>query len=244
MNKKEISCHLVHEAYRSVKCQFKDTMKKCSIGDGLSERLNNRRNYGPDNYQSFEEYFESNKIEENQFHKVEDERLKCLRKLLHSIPMSAQKAYEHMMTYTVDDADTDNEYDNYIKIFNQDELSIINKNRDQLSGIMHFWLNRARVIAGQKRNIPDDIKFPNNNSELTRYILRGKPGVGKTALLNYMFSINAHCFKDFKVIWSQVDLSNPKGVSLDLHTLLFSKFLTIFCARHLHKDKFRSCVQR
>ena len=214
------------------------------INEGLSdivfenstaERLNNKKISGSNSGLRYKDYFKNNKIAASSYSKKNiDGKLKILSEALCYIPMSPKKVKERRLTYVIDNepdiADCD-------MIINDSDIHEINSNKERANCIMSFWESRDRQLAGQSVK-SDKFVLPKDDFNLSRYILRGKPGVGKTAFLNYVFSIHAESLTKNNIIWIRTDLSKPRGSELGLRTQMYAKFIRIFCDFYLSAESF------
>lgn len=184
-----------------------------------------------------------------------DNRLLIIYDCLNYVPMSIDSIKDHAETYVIDEThgegiDLKNDIkgdaeantimetksekaEDIEKLFTATTYTTLNLSSERLFGIMNYWLNKANQLASfDVLSQPERFKAISQS----RFILLGKPGVGKTALINYLFSIYAPSMKTKNVFWLRVNLGDPKETSLHLVDRLNSKFLRIFSRFYLFSD--------
>jgi len=162
-----------------------------------------------------------------------------LFKSFNYIQMSRRKKLEHNITFRISNKpDLLNRYFNIENYLYSPSDVIINLNRKILHNFMRFIISKATEL---KKIVKDDIKDEHDKKSiisLSKYLLFGPPGIGKTAIINYLFSIYSNLLLKDKIIWIRVDLSKaPRNRHIPLKKLLDSKFLRIFSSEYLNKEK-------
>lgn len=220
---------------------FRAMANDISIGRSSSERPNNIRQFYilQDNKQKKVDYAEYLKKNTSSSHYTSliqpDRRLFTIASIMNYIPMSIDNINDHKLTYIIDESNSGATI-SYWDIQKDEQPLYINKNRGYLECIMDYWINRAIQLAGRQPKCT--YRLPNDQTEHTRFFLRGKPGVGKTALLNYLFSVFANrLINRENIIWVRVDLNKHGSDVPNLKGLLCKKFLKIFCTQYLGNAK-------
>lgn len=144
------------------------------------------------------------------------------------IPMSKEKTENHEITYVVDRIRDKEE--NIHSLVTASAVQTINASEARICAMMTYWMKRAEEISGRK--LTREYYFV-DNYQATRFLIRGKPGVGKSALFNYLFSINAGELIESKIIWIRIALNTMDYIDLTLEDALTAKFLKIFCKYYL-----------
>jgi len=159
--------------------------------------------------------------------------LRILYKCFDYIEMSPQKSVVHQKTYVINKAKRiKNNLEGYLK---NTKIISLNESEGFLEQIFKFWITKANKLAEyDKLDLAEQITA----NELSIFYLLGEPGIGKTALLNYIFSINANKLRDKNIIWIRVDLNNPWGLNLRLQHRLLNKFLKIFSKYYLFNRRY------
>ncbi len=161
------------------------------------------------------------------------EDLEQIARLIDYIPMSPDKEPEHMQTYITNDALV--EKISTEALLSSSTVQPINISRHRLRRVMSYWKDRAMQLAGKeiKKTIYNDVY------SATRFIIRGKQGLGKTALLNYLFSVNADsCLFPNEIMWIRIQLDSMKEIGLKLQGKIYAKFLKVFCKDYLDNVRF------
>jgi len=147
------------------------------------------------------------------------------------MPMSPRRAEDQENYYAIQDLPSTEE--SLSDLFDSDTLQEINTSKQRIGLLFEHWHTRAIEVSNRSAN--EAVHSPPNLNDKTRFILRGNPGVGKTALLNYIFSTRGISLRKNSVMWIRVDLSETRGAALDLESLLYAKFISIFCRYYLNK---------
>lgn len=246
----KISTDLVRIAWQYTTDEFTTETGKFTIGKSICERLNTKNEIYDNIRQTYEKYINNSWKKRKKTNLVNeaiiDKKIKLLTQNLNCIPMSPSKAYEHIMTYMVEDSNIRAEV-NLIDMPFKAYTDTLNDNRKTLEDIFYFLVLRAVQLSGNLnyQNIKEhifgekDVHKPNNDKEYSRFIIRGQPGIGKTALLNYLFSVYANCLKTCNIIWIRVDLNNATEFSNDLKSQLYSKYISTFCSKYLYKKSYK-----
>ncbi|EKE06191.1 MAG: hypothetical protein ACD_19C00056G0001 [uncultured bacterium] len=226
---------IVKQSNDTIESFVNDEISEVFSAKTTAERLNQKYLYNHRSGINYKEYFKNNKISSTLYNCSNiDGKLKVLFDALCYIPMSPKKEQEHKITYVVED---NSDVCDCNMIINDTDIHEINSNKDRANCVMSFWSTRAKQLAGQDVS-ESKFDIPNDDFKLSRFILRGKPGVGKTAFLNYIFSVNAEYLIKNNIIWIRTDLSKPRGSGLDLRTQMYAKFLRIFCVFYLGVESF------
>jgi len=220
----------VKDAFESIINEFSSVRKMYGTDWRYQERLNDME-YGK-NDETYDEYLQNHKKTEKlpSLTNLPEEMI-IIHNGLNYIKMSPEKADEHRDTYVI-------EKSKYFQVNIEKHLvnpdDYLNRNDGFLKQTLHYWIKKAQVLAEF-----DNLKYGQKlkAQRLTTYYLLGQPGVGKTALLNYLFSTGAVDLLGKDVIWLRVDLNDPADSGLALEKRLFMKFIKIFCRFYLYERK-------
>jgi hypothetical protein len=222
---------MVERAWLKTRQEFIDEFKDTSLGSKSAFRPNGTKLHK--DVPSYETYLDQNK-NLSFFPKPSevDNRLLLLADCLNYVQMSKDLAADHHLTY-VTDKQTNGQPEDVEVLMNSSQFTTINKTFDRLMGIMQFWEHKATNLANFKQ-----LSFAERQKALrmNRYVIIGKPGIGKTALLNYLFSIRAYDLRKGNILWIRVSLNSVEDGYLELKDRLHSKFIKIFCKFYLYAD--------
>ena len=146
------------------------------------------------------------------------------------------KILEHQLSYVISSLEqSETEDPIFLKYFIKGNNTQLNKNNKFADSFLKFIAQKS----GELLNL-----FNQNLSSLNRinildnskFLIIGKPGLGKTAFLNYLFSVWSNYMRSNKIMWIRVDLGLASSIiPEDLEILLHSKFTRIFCKHYLFK---------
>lgn len=221
---------LINKAFDSVRKEFINVRRNHGNEWKHKERLNDFE-FGISD-ENYDEYLNNNKKINNIPSLVDiNDEIHIIHELLSYIKMSPSKVYEHEKTYVIDKS-------KYFQLniekylVNPDDQ--FNRNDVFVKQILKYWIEKSHDLANYNElNYGHKLKA----LRLTTYYLLGQPGVGKTALLNYLFSIGANELRSNNIIWLRIDLNDPSDIGLALEERLFLKFLKIYCRFYYHEDK-------
>jgi len=163
-----------------------------------------------------------------------DPKLVEVLNAFHPIPLSKFKKQDHSDTYVIPDV-ADHMAAEIQKSLNTDSYITLNYSQARVTSLVSFWVKKAKSIVNIS-NMPSEAQR-GAALQQTRYIILGKPGVGKTAFINYIFSKHSDDLERDKIIVIRVDLSDSSETHLNLEHKLNSKFLRIFATDYLNRYK-------
>jgi hypothetical protein len=223
--------NLVNDAWKKCEDYFSEIQQNGSIiGDSSPIRLNDITGYGPTDI-SYSSYL-NEKIDLSFFPKYSeiDKKLLILSDSINFLQMSRYLKEDHEKTYVAPnkiESDIDIE-----KLLDSSDFVTLNYSKSRIDNLYAFWRNKALSLA-QFDKLDRIDKY--RASHLNRFIIVGKPGVGKTAFINYLFSVKSDDLITNKIIWIRVHIS---GNRRDKYTMLLDrlhvKFLKIFCQFYLY----------
>lgn len=226
---------MVHEAFKRSRDVFNESYRHLEIGAERTVRLNTFP-FG-DTGQTYAGFLEDHK----DYAKLPspgdfDDIILTIHNTLDYIRMSPDKAGEHKRTYVINKSmKTQVNIQSYLR---NNENIILNSCEGELMQIFDFWLNKARQFANYKNVIPPK-KMRLRQQSI--FLVVGEPGIGKTALLNYVFSVRAKDMLDPKnnIMWIRVDLNDARDMRLGLKERLTSKFLRIFARYYAYNKHYQ-----
>lgn len=245
MDAEKIAWRMLSEAWIACASKFSDTTRSVRIGNSSPVRLNRRqcRDSKGVEYDSYVEYMEENKRSDffPSYSSVDD-KLVQVADTLNFLQMSKALGEDHRQTYVIEDDPADKDFPVEKHIPNSKGV-IVNKSRQRADRFFLFWRDKAMALSQVMRR--EMAQGKQNSSVLfktksfSRYVLYGKPGVGKTAFLNYLFSVNAEDLLSRKVLWVRVSVSGNRLDPYDtLKARLYIKFIRIFCEFYLFERSF------
>ena len=192
-----------------------------------------RQRYDDKNYQTF---FEEHK-DVNAFPNISkmNQDLALVCKYLSYIKMSPAMSDTQKAIYEIDHGESsESDIDNIIAA---KRILSANKNDVRLKAVFNFWKKKAKLLKDyykQTQIVRRGMVFHST------HILTGKPGVGKTALLNYVFSVYAKELLEERVMWIRVDLNDALEGKKRLSHRFSRKFIQIFC-RYYYNVEGKKC---
>ncbi|WP_289022712.1 hypothetical protein [uncultured Desulfobacter sp.] len=198
-----------------------------ALYNGTFERLAEREGYA----RKFKTDLIKRSINPNP--QIEDPTLKQIYKYINYIPMSPRNKNHFINCFSLKDH-RDNEVEQYgIGISLESGLLPLNHSLRRVNKFVKLIIKRARDIV--KPSSDEDYKF-------CRFSIVGAPGVGKTALINYIFSVNYQKINRKQIIFIRVDL-NDINVDATLEERFVSKWMRIFSQKYfrttiIDDDKF------
>lgn len=231
MDLREKVDRIVKDAWKWSEDLFGTLYSGVQFGDKTSVRLNDIPEYG-ENAEGYADYLEEH-LDQRFFPKLSsiDDRLFEVSETINYLQMSPELAEEHKKIYVVDNKPQRGNED-IEKLFDIARFPVINDSKQRLDKFFDFVNFKAIELRSyETKNRVEKIK----SLHLNRFVLIGQPGVGKTALMNYLFSINAQEMDDNNVLYLRVHVSSHnKEKYLHLLDKLHYKFLKIFCGRYLY----------
>lgn len=232
----KIVIDLVEKAWRYTELDFNKKVKEEDINSS-ADRVNFIKEFFNENgfhsLLSYKDYIDT----KTDFQKINpniDYRLKEITDTIDYISLKWSPELDHALSYIVKEDETEDYMEDIFNLLSYNTIQPINTSRNRLSLIFSYWINRAKQLSGRKISSP----IFEDHCTATRFLFRGKPGVGKTTLLNYLFAVNSFCLLNHSIIWTRVSMSQKEDISLDLKSTLYAKFLKIFCTNYLYEREY------
>lgn len=196
--------------------------------EGVYERSRNALGY-------IERY--KNKLKQkgipHEYHCPDDDMNRLLVSLS-SFPMSPAKKDDFISYYHVpEQKDPDLELLS-IKELVTEPLLKINTHQERIEHFVELLKDEALKLRYFKKG---------NDTSFCKFALVGRPGTGKTAFINYCFSVYGESIFDAnQVMYSRVNLNDVVKGSESLKVRMLSKWLRIFCKYYLMNDNIEDFI--
>ncbi|MDD2463143.1 MAG: hypothetical protein PHI97_04040 [Desulfobulbus sp.] len=110
-----------------------------------------------------------------------------------------------------------------------EQLFQINSSKQIIHDFVQLLIEEARKLIHHQKG--DDLKY-------CKYAIVGRPGTGKTALINYCFSVYGEQLDEERIIYVRINLNEIIQDGQSLRTRMLSKWLRIFCKYYFRSEKF------
>jgi hypothetical protein len=237
----ENATSMVDRAWQSSVSEFDAIFRDSNLqfGEDSTTRLNFDKEFGK-NQKSYENYFQLNR---NQsffvpFNQI-DRSLKIIADSFNFIEMSRRRAEDHKNSYVIGTEDVALDLDLQSTVDASVSPIEINISPNMVEKVYELWRDKAMQLVEYallwSRNETQRIDKLEASNQSVFYVV-GNPGVGKTAFINYLFSVKAEQLIDRKVLYLRVSLTgaNAGSTSSDLEVLFHSKFIRIFSKFYLY----------
>ncbi len=212
-----------HKVDRNLKITFEETY----------ERLNERKSQG-----------DSSDYHEIFYHKTKhlnrpinlggiDSRLLLIYEIMKHVPMSPSRKDDHDIIYTIMEKDGQIEF--LDMVFDNEYPETMNKDMNMLSSIFIYWIDRAKDLISRP-DLSDEYVKPIGKFVNCLYMITGRPGVGKSATINYLFSYYGNQMIDENVMFVRVDMNKVFGKAEKLRKMLLTKYLYIITRFYLYNE--------
>jgi hypothetical protein len=184
--------------------------------EGTYDRLKDREGY----YEQYQDRLFKHNLASEVVFDDKDEHLKKYINSLSHIPMSPNRKDLFEKFYVIDNENTDHILNELgiKKMVTRNFLSI-NNNKKRVDSFVKLLIKEAKKLVHYQND--QDISF-------AKYVIVGKPGTGKTAFINYLFSMHSDKLDEEKIIYTRVNLNDVSQESSNLKTRMLSKWLRIF----------------
>jgi hypothetical protein len=188
--------------------------------NGNFERLNQRKEY----MERFTNWRKKHDIPNKVI--IEDPLINNLYKNISHISMGPKKKIYFEKFYDLSER-ADNELMKHGIIYClESKESPINYSKERVQQFFNLITEKAHEITNVK---------PQTDYDYCKYNIIGPPGIGKTAFINYLFSINHDLLDKKKIIFVRVDLNDVTMLKLSLEERFCSKWMRIF-AKYYFKN--------
>lgn len=230
MRKNEIA-ETVNNMVSNVHLELKKDFERRHIDHDLDKDSTVRPNrLAVSNGHTYQFFFEKNKsLRRMPTVGYLDKRLQYLYDKINYIPMSPNHKDDHMATYIIKKS-RKRKIRNIEAYIDNMEWIELNYSKEELEKIFKFWMEKSIEVSRRD-------KFNFSMFYHTVYLLIGDPGIGKTALLNYIFSVNANKMIRKNIFWIRIDLNNIDNLAIDIEIRKRLKFLKIFTAKYAYNTK-------
>lgn len=233
MNSQIEGSTLVNDAFERCNEIFKQKFKDSDLTAENTLRLNFKE-FDSFSGETYEVYYERHK-KDKYFSTNVNDPIYTIRKSFQTLHMSPGLKDDHLLTYVIDkEGERPKDIGKFLEVHKH---IYINENKKLLTAIYNFWVNKSIKLLKTHSSRLSEAEH-DNFRRLCKYLIVGPPGIGKTSLLNYLFSVKAKELVDKKVLWIRVDLNHIESMYLRLRERLNSKFLRIFCKFYLFQDSY------
>ena len=191
---------------------------------GTYERLNERIEYLNQFNKNLRAKNESPKVT------IHDPFLKKIYNNINYIPMTPSNEKYFKKCYSINDIDDVELKKHGIRNTLKHDLRPLNFSKARLQEFFSLVVMKAVSLVKSD----DDFDY-----DYCKYAIVGPPGIGKTTLINYLFSINYTVLNKKRLILLRVDLNDVSTSKSSLEERLYSKWMRIF-AKYYFRNKIDS----